>query len=166
MLDIILNVGFVLIAIAMIALILLQRGSGAQAGSGFGGGGASGTVFGAQGSANFLSKTTKWLAVLFFALSLFMAWRATHQNTQATPGADGASASESVEDLGVMGNVKDEPEVPASNPSVIPSVAPVIPSTTAPTDPAATPAVVPPAQESATPPATNADEAKEADQKQ
>ena len=55
-----LNIIYVLLAIGMIALILMQRGAGAQAGSGFGGG-ASGTVFGSRGSANFLSKSTKWL---------------------------------------------------------------------------------------------------------
>ena len=58
------NVVYVLVAIAMIALILMQRGSGAAAGSGFGAG-ASGTVFGARGASNFLSKSTKWLAVVF-----------------------------------------------------------------------------------------------------
>lgn len=68
---------YVLVAIAMIALILMQRG-GAGAGAGFGGGGgASATVFGARGASNFLSKSTKWLAILFFALSLGMAWYAT-----------------------------------------------------------------------------------------
>ena len=67
-----LNVVFVLVAIAMIALILMQRGAGAQAGSGFGGG-ASATVFGARGASNFLTKATKWLAVVFFALCLGLA---------------------------------------------------------------------------------------------
>ncbi|MDG2524526.1 preprotein translocase subunit SecG [Stenotrophomonas sp. HITSZ_GD] len=77
MLMLILNVIYVLIAVAMIALILMQRGAGAAAGSGFGAG-ASGTVFGARGASNFLSKSTKWLAVAFFAISLFMAWYASH----------------------------------------------------------------------------------------
>ena len=77
MLMLILNVVYVLVAVAMIALILMQRGSGAAAGSGFGAG-ASGTVFGARGASNFLSKSTKWLAVVFFGISLFMAWYATH----------------------------------------------------------------------------------------
>ncbi|HRF84495.1 MAG TPA: preprotein translocase subunit SecG, partial [Pseudoxanthomonas sp.] len=77
MLMLILNIVYVLVAIAMIALILLQRGAGAAAGSGFGAG-ASGTVFGARGASNFLSKSTKWLAVVFFGISLFMAWYATH----------------------------------------------------------------------------------------
>lgn len=92
MLMIVLNVIYVLVAIAMIALILLQRGSGAAAGSGFGAG-ASGTVFGARGAANFMSKTTKWLGVAFFAISLFMAWYATHGGR-----IEGA-------DLGVAGSI-------------------------------------------------------------
>ena len=70
----ILNVVYVLLAIAMIALILMQRGAGAQAGSGFGAG-ASATVFGARGASNFLSKSTKWLAIAFFAISLGSGWR-------------------------------------------------------------------------------------------
>ena len=69
---------YVLIAIAMIVLILLQRGAGAQAGSGFGGG-ASATVFGARGSANFLSRPPSGWPIVFFAISLFMAWIATAQ---------------------------------------------------------------------------------------
>ena len=77
MLMLILNVVYVLVALAMVALILMQRGAGAAAGSGFGAG-ASGTVFGSQGASNFLSKSTKWLAVAFFSISLFMAWYATH----------------------------------------------------------------------------------------
>lgn len=88
MLMTILNVIYVLVAIAMIALILMQRGSGAAAGSGFGAG-ASGTVFGSRGASNFLSKSTKWLAVVFFGISLFMAWYATHSarpTTQANLG--------------------------------------------------------------------------------
>ena len=61
------NVLYVLVAIAMIGLILMQRGAGAQAGSGFGGG-ASATVFGARGASNFLTKSTKWLAITFFVV--------------------------------------------------------------------------------------------------
>jgi protein translocase SecG subunit len=67
------NIVYVLIAIAMAILILLQRGAGAQAGSGFGAG-ASGTVFGARGASNFLSRSTAILATIFFLLSLTMAW--------------------------------------------------------------------------------------------
>src|SRR5262249_2854514 len=55
----------VAIALMLIGLVLLQRGKGAEAGTGFGAG-ASGTVFGARGSANFLSRSTAVLATLFF----------------------------------------------------------------------------------------------------
>ncbi|MBS0224795.1 MAG: preprotein translocase subunit SecG [Proteobacteria bacterium] len=81
MLSLILNVVYVLVAIAMIALILLQQGKGAQAGSGFGSG-ASGTVFGARGAANFMSKTTRWLAIAFFSITLLMAWLFVHGSQQ------------------------------------------------------------------------------------
>ena len=84
-----LNIIYVLLAVGMIALILMQRGAGAQAGSGFGGG-ASGTVFGARGSANFLSKTTKWLAVAFFVLSLLISWQISH-SARSSAEAEGGS---------------------------------------------------------------------------
>jgi preprotein translocase subunit SecG len=71
MLFTIFSVFYVLIAAAMIVLILMQRGDGANAGASFGGG-ASGTVFGARGSASFLTRTTGVLAALFFILSLGM----------------------------------------------------------------------------------------------
>ncbi|HSU63216.1 MAG TPA: preprotein translocase subunit SecG [Burkholderiales bacterium] len=68
----------VLVALAIIGLVLLQHGKGADMGSGFGGG-ASGSLFGATGSANFLSRTTAVLATLFFLLSLALAYVATHR---------------------------------------------------------------------------------------
>ncbi|MCA7024496.1 MULTISPECIES: preprotein translocase subunit SecG [Stenotrophomonas] len=101
MLMLILNVVYVLVAVAMIALILMQRGSGAAAGSGFGAG-ASGTVFGARGASNFLSKSTKWLAVVFFGISLFMAWYASH----------GARPTE--QGLGVMSQAQAPAPAPAA----------------------------------------------------
>src|SRR5918992_1302511 len=63
----------VLIAAAIVGLVLLQRGKGADAGAGFGAG-ASGTVFGARGSASFLSRMTATLAALFIATSLTLAY--------------------------------------------------------------------------------------------
>jgi preprotein translocase subunit SecG len=62
-----------LIAVAIVGLVLMQRGKGADAGTGFGAG-ASGTVFGARGSANFLSRTTAVLATMFFVTSLTLAY--------------------------------------------------------------------------------------------
>ena len=72
----VLIVAHVLVALAIIGLVLLQHGKGADMGSGFGGG-ASGSLFGATGSANFLSRTTAVLATLFFLLSLALAYVAT-----------------------------------------------------------------------------------------
>lgn len=63
----------VLISIGLVSLILMQHGKGADAGAAFGSG-ASGTVFGARGSANFLSRTTAWLATGFFLVSLALAY--------------------------------------------------------------------------------------------
>jgi preprotein translocase subunit SecG len=77
------NVLYVLVAVAMIALILMQRGAGAQAGSGFGGG-ASSTVFGARGASNFLSKSTKWLAIVFFVVSMGIPMYASRPARHAT----------------------------------------------------------------------------------
>ena len=71
MLFTIFSVFYVLIAAAMIVLILMQRGDGANAGASFGGG-SSGTVFGARGAASFLTRTTGVLAGIFFLLSLGM----------------------------------------------------------------------------------------------
>ncbi|HEY0942529.1 MAG TPA: preprotein translocase subunit SecG [Steroidobacter sp.] len=66
-------IAHLLIAAAIVGLVLLQRGKGADAGAGFGAG-ASGTVFGARGSASFLSRTTATLAALFIATSLTLAY--------------------------------------------------------------------------------------------
>src|SRR5215203_1580266 len=68
----------VLSAFAIVGLVLLQRGKGADAGAGFGAG-ASGTVFGARGSASFLSRTTAVLATLFFLTSLGLAYLFSQQ---------------------------------------------------------------------------------------
>ena len=68
----------VIVALAVIGLVLLQHGKGADMGSGFGGG-SSGSLFGASGSANFLSRATAVLATLFFLTSLALAYLATHK---------------------------------------------------------------------------------------
>ncbi len=84
----------ILAALAIIALVLLQQGKGADAGAAFGAGG-SGTVFGARGAASFLTRTTAALAVVFFLTSLGLAWFASQQverrsvveRTEAPPAA-------------------------------------------------------------------------------
>ena len=73
MLQTVITIIHVLLAAGLIGLVLLQRGKGAEAGAAFGAG-ASGTVFGSQGSASFLSHTTAVLAALFFFTSLGLAY--------------------------------------------------------------------------------------------
>ncbi|MFC4308227.1 preprotein translocase subunit SecG [Steroidobacter flavus] len=97
-----------LIAAAIVALVLLQRGKGADAGAGFGAG-ASGTVFGARGSASFLSRTTATLAALFIATSLGLAYM----------GGRAPAAPKSVID---RVNLQDKaPELPATTPAAPPA---------------------------------------------
>jgi preprotein translocase subunit SecG len=63
----------VISALAIIVLVLLQQGKGADMGAAFGSG-ASGSLFGASGSANFLSRTTAIFAVIFFLSTLGITW--------------------------------------------------------------------------------------------
>ena len=70
------------LALGLIGLVLIQHGKGADAGAAFGSG-ASGTVFGATGAANFLSRATALLATLFFVTSLTLAWYAMQMTEQA-----------------------------------------------------------------------------------
>ena len=67
-----------LVAIGLVGLILIQQGKGAETGASFGSG-ASGTVFGSQGSATFLSRLTAVLATVFFVTSLGLAFYASHK---------------------------------------------------------------------------------------
>ena len=71
----------VILSISLISLILIQHGRGAQAGAAFGSG-ASATVFGARGSASFLTKITTLLAIIFFANSLGLAYLSAMQPEQ------------------------------------------------------------------------------------
>ncbi len=80
--DIILLVLHVVLSLGIITLVLLQKGAGASAGAAFGGGGGAGSVFGATGSANFLSKTTAIFAVGFFVNSLLLAYLASNRDVQ------------------------------------------------------------------------------------
>lgn len=81
--DIILLVLHVFLSLGIITLVLLQKGAGASAGAAFGGGGGAGSVFGATGSANFLSKTTAIFAVGFFVNSLVLAYMAAHRDIES-----------------------------------------------------------------------------------
>jgi preprotein translocase subunit SecG len=104
----------VLLALGIIGLVLLQRGRGADAGAGFGAG-ASGTVFGARGSASFLSRTTAVMATLFFLSSLGLSYLFSHGTAPTS----------------VMDRVATEQPQPSSGAPV-----PVVPSAPAPGTPA------------------------------
>jgi preprotein translocase subunit SecG len=69
-------------AIAIIGLVLLQHGKGADMGAAFGSG-ASGSLFGATGSSNFMSKSTGVAAAIFFSATLALSYITTHQPTMS-----------------------------------------------------------------------------------
>ena len=121
----VLNIFHVLIAIAMIAFILIQKGAGATAGAAFGSG-ASGTVFGARGAGNFLSRSTWVLAALFCLISLSMAVIASRASL--TPETDlGVVASGTATEEVAEQAVPETPvAMPASDASDVPSIDAVI----------------------------------------
>lgn len=121
----------VISSLSIIVLVLLQQGKGADMGSSFGGGSA-GSLFGATGAANFLSRTTKWAAIVFFASTAGLAWVA-HSPQRA----------ESVIESGVMQGFESDPSVPSvpgsapapaagaavpSAPTAVPSEVPAAPA--------------------------------------
>jgi preprotein translocase subunit SecG len=73
-------IGHIIVAVVIIGLVLLQQGKGADAGASFGGG-ASQTVFGSEGSGNFLTRSTSVLAVAFFLTSFSLAYYAKERAT-------------------------------------------------------------------------------------
>ncbi|MDD3756752.1 MAG: preprotein translocase subunit SecG [Advenella sp.] len=73
----------VIAALSVIVLVLLQQGKGADMGSSFGSGSA-GSLFGATGAANFFSRLTKWVAVLFFAATAGLAYLGNSSPDSAT----------------------------------------------------------------------------------
>ena len=82
-LQLILLVFQVVVAVSLIGFILIQHGKGADAGAAFGSG-ASSTVFGSQGSGNFLTKATTVLAFLFLSNSLALGYMATQRVVEPT----------------------------------------------------------------------------------
>ena len=91
----------VLLGLGVIGLVLMQQGKGADAGAAFAGGG-SGSVFGAQGAASFLSRTTAILAALFFATSLGLAVLSGHTN-KASDLMDEPAIEKPLEDVPLIG---------------------------------------------------------------
>src|SRR3977135_3634809 len=101
----------VVVALAIIGLVLLQHGKGADMGSGFGGG-ASGSLFGATGSADFLSRAAAVLAAIFFFLRLALAYVATR-----APAAEGGGVIDVIRKQQVEKPAPKADEKPAAQPS-------------------------------------------------
>jgi preprotein translocase subunit SecG len=118
MLTNVLIITHVLVALAIIGLVLLQHGKGADMGSGFGGG-ASGSLFGATGSANFLSRATAVLAALFFLLSLSLAYVATRR-----PAEEGGGVIDVIRKQQMERPAPKAEEKPAAEPPAAPAASP------------------------------------------
>ncbi|MDC8756064.1 preprotein translocase subunit SecG [Janthinobacterium fluminis] len=110
----------VLAALAIIGLVLLQHGKGADMGAAFGSG-ASGSLFGATGSSNFMSKSTGVAAAIFFSATLALSYMSTNR-----PVSGGNSVME-----------RATKPVPVSGSAAIPTAAPAAPAAPAPAAPAA-----------------------------
>lgn len=106
----------VLLAIGIIGLILIQHGKGADVGAAFGSG-ASGTVFGSQGSASFLTRVTAILATLFFVNSLVLAHLASNR-----PVAE--SVIDAVEQTSTTTSNAISTDVSSDNPGDVPTDVP------------------------------------------
>lgn len=102
----------ILSSLAIISLVLLQQGKGADMGSAFGSGSA-GSLFGATGAANFMSRATKWAAVVFFISTIGLAYVANRGNMG--------------QDTGIMQNFTQTPPVAPPAGSAVPGVAPTAP---------------------------------------
>lgn len=119
----------VITSLSIIVLVLLQQGKGSEMGSAFGSGSA-GSLFGASGAANFLSRLTKWAAIVFFLSTIGLAYTA-HRT------------GDSILDGGLMQDYQTP--APASSGSAVPSVpgaapaVPQAPSSAVPSAPAEVP---------------------------
>ncbi len=118
-------------AVVMIGLILVQHGKGADMGAAFGGGG-SGSLFGASGSANFMSRATSGLAAVFFVCTMALSYFGNLRPTSSGSVLDGAA---------VVAPVPAAPAVPAGpaaqipdNKTAAPAAATVAPAAATPVD--------------------------------
>jgi len=106
-----------IIALSIIALVLLQRGKGADAGAAFGAG-ASGTVFGARGSGSFFSRATAVLATAFFATSLTLAYLSSQHSTESESLLETAPlVEEQSDEVPVLSDELPDTEMPALEPA-------------------------------------------------
>ncbi|MDX5370891.1 MAG: preprotein translocase subunit SecG [Pseudomonadaceae bacterium] len=122
MLETVVVVVHLLVALGVVGFVLIQQGKGADAGASFGAG-ASATVFGSQGSATFLSRTTAILATVFFITSLGLAYFAKEKADMLSqaglpdPAVLEVQQKPAVEDVPVLEEQKsavDEVDVPVA----------------------------------------------------
>ena len=151
----VLNVFHLFLAVGLVGLVLIQHGKGADAGAAFGSG-ASATVFGARGSASFLSRATAVLAALFFLTSMALAYFAsqtgepeglmdrvevpaapkpapvqTRQSVPEIPGVGGGATTDVPELPPVGGSAESVPQTPVpevTQPKALPEAVPKAPS--------------------------------------
>jgi preprotein translocase subunit SecG len=116
-------------ALAMIGLVLIQHGKGADMGASFGSG-ASGSLFGATGSANFLSRTTAALATVFFVCTLALTYMNNSASGRGTTGgsvldraAPAVSAASSAASAPGLGAIPGAAPAPAAVPVAAPASA-------------------------------------------
>lgn len=98
-------------ALSIIVLILMQHGKGADAGAAFGGGSAQG-VFGAAGSANFLSRSTSIFAVVFFVTCLMLAMMASNKKTYVVNSPAPVEQQAPAQKAPAGGAPKEGPKIP------------------------------------------------------
>jgi preprotein translocase subunit SecG len=111
-------------AFAIVGLVLLQRGKGADAGAGFGAG-ASGTVFGARGATTALSRATAIMAAVFMILSLALAYIGAHATTQAQHSIlDEPAADSKAKPAPALGTQPPAPPATAPSPAPVPEQTP------------------------------------------
>ncbi len=114
--NMILLVVHIAIAVMLVGLILIQHGKGADAGAaalggGGGGGGGSNSIFGSQGSASFLSRSSAILAALFFCTSLTLAYYSGNRGESAVSVTESAPATEMAEEVTPVTAPTDLPPV-------------------------------------------------------
>ena len=108
-------------AIAMVGLILVQHGKGADMGAAFGSG-SSGSLFGASGSANFMSRATSGLAAVFFVCTMALSYFGNLRPTSSGSVLDGAAV------VAPVPNAPAAPAIPAGPAGQIPGNTPVAPA--------------------------------------
>jgi preprotein translocase subunit SecG len=139
MLRIFLTIIQVFSAFAIVGLVLLQRGKGAEAGAGFGAG-ASGTVFGARGASTALSRATAIFAAVFMANSLALAYMGTRASeapqsildkaTESAPKTPAPGAARTLPPAATTPAAPASVPVPAPNTSAAPASTPTSGTTT------------------------------------